>query len=116
MTTINLPDQRIEDLLINAFECGCSYWLDSAVPLTLGQRLDYTAVVAGTQELECALNDPEDVKGGLPILNREQLLKGLQLMAEKAPRHFANILSEDDDAETADVFLQFVLIGEIMYG
>lgn len=37
-------------------------------------------------------------------------------MAEKSPRHFADLLSEDDDATTHDVFIQHVLFGEVIYG
>ena len=49
-------------------------------------------------------------------LNREKLIAGLQVMASKYPRHFANFMSENDDAETGDVYLQCCLFGEIVYG
>jgi hypothetical protein len=33
-----------------------------------------------------------------------------------APRHFADVLNENDDAGTGDVFLQCCLFGEIIFG
>jgi hypothetical protein len=38
-------------------------------------------------------------------------------MAEKSPQHFGDMLSESNaDSITADVFLQYVALGEIVYG
>jgi hypothetical protein len=41
---------------------------------------------------------------------------GLQVMADKYPKHFADFMSEEDDCVTADVFLQCCLFGDIIYG
>jgi hypothetical protein len=46
----------------------------------------------------------------------EVIKKGLNLMAKKYPEHFADFLEENDDAITADVFLQLCLFGEVIYG
>lgn len=48
--------------------------------------------------------------------NRDDFAKGLALMAVKSPRQFAMVLNDDGDAITADVFLQCVALGEIVYG
>lgn len=115
LVQVNIDDQRLEDMLIGAFEGGSNYWLARATP-TNGERFSYTKVVKGEQTLKMTLVNPEDIETELPLINREQLIKGMQLMAEKAPRHFANFMDENDDAETADVFFQFALLGEIVYG
>jgi len=49
-------------------------------------------------------------------LDRAALEPGLQIMAEKYPRHFANFAQEAEDAETGDVFIQCCVLGEIVYG
>lgn len=62
---------------------------------------------------------PDEGEGectGLMIIGQGELRRGLELMAEKAPRHFADLLSENDDAETHDVFMQMVILGDIIYG
>lgn len=50
------------------------------------------------------------------LLNREKLLKGVEVMQKKYPRHFADWLSQNDDATTADVYLQCCLFGEAIFG
>jgi hypothetical protein len=60
-------------------------------------------------------DDPDDqteVKDGL---TRETCLAGLCRMAEKHPRHFADWRDENDDAETGDVFLQLVVLHDIVF-
>lgn len=41
---------------------------------------------------------------------------GLQLMADKQPRHFADFMNEGEDAITADVFLQCCLLQMVIFG
>jgi hypothetical protein len=42
--------------------------------------------------------------------------RGMDVMQEKYPQHWADIINESDDANTADVFLQCVVFGEVIYG
>ncbi len=49
-------------------------------------------------------------------LNRESLVKGLQVMHDKCRRHFDDMINEHGDAITADVFLQCAVFGEVIYG
>lgn len=55
-----------------------------------------------------------------PELNNRRLdlatiAKGLQLMAEAAPSHFADFMKESEDANTGDVFLQLCLFGKEVF-
>ena len=60
----------------------------------------------------------------LGYLNRASIKVGLQLMSyckdlkgKVVPaRHFKNLATDNDDAETADVFMQLCVMGEITYG
>lgn len=49
-------------------------------------------------------------------LDRAAIENGLQLMATKYPKHFADFITENDDNDTADVLVQFALFGDIIYG
>jgi pimeloyl-ACP methyl ester carboxylesterase len=40
----------------------------------------------------------------------------LHLMPQVAPEHWADFLTENEDAETGDVFVQLCLLGEVVYG
>lgn len=53
---------------------------------------------------------------GVYRVNLKTLAKGLQLMARKYPKHFSDIINDNDDADTADILLQLSTIGELKYG
>ena len=59
------------------------------------------------------IEDPDEILG---TFNLENIKRGEEIMLKEYPKHFANILSENDDAETADVWFQLVVLGEIVYG
>jgi hypothetical protein len=37
-------------------------------------------------------------------------------MRDQYPRHYADLVEENDDAITGDVFLQLAVFGELIYG
>jgi hypothetical protein len=48
-------------------------------------------------------------------LDLKSIGRGLELLATKYPRHFADLINENTDAITADVLLQCCLFGELIY-
>lgn len=48
-------------------------------------------------------------------LDLKSIRRGLEDLATKYPRHFADLVNEDTDAITADVLLQCCLFGELIY-
>jgi len=48
-------------------------------------------------------------------IDPDKVKRGLAVMAEKFPHYLANILADDIDAPTADIFLQAVVFGEEKY-
>ena len=52
----------------------------------------------------------------LGVVNRETIDRGLQLMADKAKRHFNDMISEGGDSTTSDVLLQYITMSEVIYG
>jgi hypothetical protein len=50
------------------------------------------------------------------ILDRKAIQRGLEIMAEKYPRHFNDFVDEQDDAITGDVFIQCCVLGDVIYG
>lgn len=58
-----------------------------------------------------------DGKGdGRHELTAAKVRSGLQVMAERYPFHFANLIQDNADAETGDVLIQCALFGQIVYG
>lgn len=71
----------------------------------------------GKALLRYDLPDKNEGNGrGELVVSTEEIQKGLAAMAQKAPRHFADLIGENDDAITHDVFMQMIVFGEIIYG
>jgi hypothetical protein len=98
-----IPQQLVEDLLDCAWEGGSNYWASADGGSSMAFKPEGVVI-----------SDDED--GKTYVLNQKALANGLQVISEKYPRHWANALSGDFDAETGDVFLQCCLLGEIVYG
>ena len=56
---------------------------------------------------------PKSAKHPLTI---DDVRKGLELMRDEYPHHFADLVGEEDDLITGDVFLQLATFGEVIYG
>ena len=136
----NIPLDRIRSLLTGAFEGGSNYWMGihsyklphNRKPSFYGKGSDLQPIddwwpqyiLIPTTDGTLLLEDQEEFAGeeyindqGLYELNMAKIISGLKVFSELKPaRHFANFLSEDDDAETSDVFLQCCLFGDIIYG
>lgn len=117
---IEIPDERVSDLLCSALEGGSTYWARITatkhgrfVEWKFCHELPFTengALIFSTLE-----NDEINNRTCWE-LDRAACHKGLQMMAEKYPHHFSCFLTENDDAETGDVFLQCALFGEVVFG
>ena len=49
-------------------------------------------------------------------LRWDMILEGSKVFADDFPRHFQDFVSDNDDAVTADVWLQCVCLGDVCYG
>lgn len=56
---------------------------------------------------------PKSAKHHITIV---EVQKGLELMRDQYPRHYADLVEEQDDAITGDVWLQLATFGELIYG
>lgn len=121
--TIEIPanQRRIEDLLCGAFEGGSNYWyLIERYEYPEGQTHESLKIQQGYIQLPFLGGRViiKDIEGEDPkeyVLDKEACLRGLKVMAEKYPRHYADWMVENDDVITADVYLQCCLFGEIVY-
>lgn len=116
-----ISDQRIEDLLCSAFEGGSNYWYiiksfnypPGATKQSLGITYPHIELPLKGGSLTVG-----DIEGDLPdkVLDRLAINNGLEIMARNYPTHYADFLAENDDATTADVFLQCAVFGEVVLG
>jgi len=49
-------------------------------------------------------------------LDREALMRGMQILMEKYPRIYGDWIKDNEDALTGDAFIQCCLLGEVVYG
>lgn len=126
----------VRNLLCCAFEGGSNYWYDiaKAVPppgLTLKDYEDggkgqdaksywHWSQLIPTQEggqLIITSKEGDVINGNKKwTLDRNTIQQGLVTMREKYPSHFGDVISENEDATTGDVFLQSCLFGVLIYG
>lgn len=129
MFTVIVPyaieDQRVEDLLCTSLEGGSNYWYfiekfispsKEALEAYLQGRSMFRHLAYPMCGGALLFIDEEDPRSAGVYLNRLAIECGLLTMAEKFPRHWKDFISENEDADTGDVFLQCCLFGEVIYG
>ena len=69
--------------------------------------------------LDFRYDGPDDGEGTFQThkaIGQEDFKRGFAKMAADSPAHFADMIAENDDAITHDVFMQYVILGEVVYG
>lgn len=132
--TIEVPDNRIADILCNALEGGSNYWYnieefiapppsnlfawdhdlkeDDGSP-SVFRHVQYPLSIGGALIISDREGDNETKRYRL---DRDSIASGLSALIAKFPQSFGAILAEQDDALTADTFLQCCLFGDALYG
>ena len=127
--TIEIPDNRIADLLYCGMAGGIGYWaciIDYVKPKKVWQHegwkdvsryIHYPMSEGGAVILRDAEENPDDDTADTWRLDREALRQGIQLMSThpKYKHHFANFINENEDAETGDVFIQLCVLGDVVF-
>jgi hypothetical protein len=131
-TTVELSDDLIAGVLCAALEGGSNYWYHIVGRGDIGLHPDpafekswgrYAHVVpfreGGYLEFSANADDDNETVNGRTrfTLDRAAIERGLDLMAKmNPPFHFNQIVDENYDAGTGDVFLQMCLFGTLVYG
>lgn len=130
-TTATVGWDKITNAIVGTLEGGYSSWLHSFIPddaeLAAKSRGGVHTVwyndpsfwIGGgtaTAVYDNPLRAEGNGGGKMAGIARHDFTRGLSLMAEKSPKHFADLISENDDALTHDVFMQYVILGEVVYG
>lgn len=131
-----LTEVRVDwDKILNAFigvceTAACTYWMSSFLP-TDNKESQNGVIVArengdpwygsldfwgkeGSATL--TYDNPEGDGQVSKTISEMEIVSGLNAMANKCPRHFADLIADNDDAITHDVLIQCIIFGEIIYG
>jgi len=121
--SIEIPAQRIIDLFVGAIEGGSNYWYlidrNDYADLKLEKKFAFSETIPyaclSNPDFKVPVRDLETNKV-LGEVTREKIATGLYLMAKDHPRHFSDLIGGTDDASTADVFFQLVVMGKVVFG
>lgn len=127
--TINqeISRQVLEDIFVTALEGGSNYWyylsdeatklIRDAVPKSEDPYLSTAILKAIEKGIEVPINDAEDEEEVLGTISLKTMQERLQKLSRSGNGGalMAHI-KEEGDAETADVVLQYLAFGEIVFG
>lgn len=127
---VEVPLQRLQDVWVNFLDSGAgNYWvasasverhgIDSVQSLALEEQAElqerYIAPFRQSGAVKVVLDEPDDVPGH-HLFDLHTIARGVEVLASKYPKALGDILSGNDDANTADIFVQACLFGELVYG
>ncbi|MFV2014787.1 MAG: hypothetical protein ACC656_05130 [Candidatus Heimdallarchaeota archaeon] len=114
--------QNVDDQLTTALEGGSNYWysivdtqISSPKEFKRNENIHYEFLDKVYQGATLEIQDIEN-NTRLGVLNIHTIQHGLEIMQKQYPTHFANLIEETGDAETADVFFQLCIMNKIVYG
>ena len=107
----------VSNTLINAVETSIYYWCRLVLP-SFEDKSDlpyYANCFDDNWKIEVCLYEEYNEDDSV-FLDIESIKKGLQIMSDNYPKHYSDMITEEGDAVTADVFFQCMTFGEIVYG
>jgi len=114
-TVTEISAQRLDEVLDSAWAGGCNYFVErlERITTTLDRALPWLGDHKGSGLCYRVMvgDDPETYQ-----LDWKTLGEGLNVMARDFPKHFQDLVDENDDANTADILVQCSLFGKMIYG
>lgn len=109
----NQSPNLLSDLLITAVESGSGYWATDLSIRKGGKPASYQAPDLFSDDTDWELEVADSEDGEVFKAKRQDFINAIS----KMPQHHVRNMAEDRyDAETADVWFQCAILGEITYG
>jgi len=105
-----VPNEHIIDMLITAFEGGSNYWClpESYQPSTWAEQIK-------SGRMKVKVYDREEQYYLLGTVTVQSIRKAIALMMEDYPESYTRWMEGQYDADDADIFLQLVTMGEVVF-
>lgn len=123
---VPVPLAMVHNAIIGSLEGRMSSWLHDAKLdegyIKPGDNLVWWGHLEAFKQpfkFTVVYDDPELDEGNAQArktIENADLEKALTLMAKGSAGHFADLINENDDEITHDVFMQYLVIGEVKYG
>lgn len=113
---------HFESVMVGALEGGSNYWYflneidlskrekDQPYSEYLSQRL------FNDPFYKLNIYDAENPDELLGTVTQKSMLNAFKLAFEKYPNHYHDLMEGQDDCDTADVFFQLAVMGEVVFG
>ena len=124
---LKISTEVLEDIFVTALEGGSNYWyflsedavkmIREAVPKSEDPYLSTSILKAILKGVEVPINDAENEDEVIGEISLKTMLARLQKLADS--RNNSALISHIDgngDGDTADIVLQYLEFGEIVYG
>lgn len=120
----NVTAAMICNAFVGAFEGGSSDWIRRAELVSSEFPKEDGLVWWGAEKLwegqfefDLTFDNPDKGPAQKTVrVTRQMVIEGLQWMADKEADHFLDLVEENDDATTHDVFVQCIVFGKTIYG
>lgn len=122
---ITITEEQEQNLLCSAIEGGSNYWYlfgkeaMSIINKHVTKNTNSSFVDSLWAAIKLGLSIPvRDVEHNEVIgeISLASIEKGEKILAEKHTAHLLDIIGENDDATTGDVWFQLCVLGELVYG
>jgi hypothetical protein len=130
VTEVEVPINRVRDLLVCAFEGGSNYWAGVSYRKIREGLKPEDFLAGGSQQPTggyyhwcqlmptvegCSVMVTDQEENEQWELDLRHLVNGLHLLAARYPHHWTDFIQENEDANTGDIYLQVCLFGEERY-
>lgn len=116
---IDIPDNLITSTLDSALSAsgGCQWCDEAKLPDTIGERsvAEFLLENGTVTFVHDEVANAEGVKRTETTISRAAIEKGLGILANALPHHFADLLNEEADSQTGEYLLQCALFDEVMF-
>lgn len=115
-------NQLREDLFVTCVEGGSNYWaLFEYISKDAEAQLSGMAWSVFLWKYvrtggKVAVYDAEETDDILGYVTMENVFRGERTMRQRYPSHYNNMINENWDSETADVWLQCIVMNNIVFG
>ncbi len=118
--------EMFEDWIVTALEGGSNYWYliqDGAIPKSIiekykEEKLPFSILFSKAIWIDKVSVSVHDIETEEPLghIDMKSVKKALETICEHHENVFDALMKEEYDAEDADVFFQYAVMGELTFG